>query len=170
QVVSLSSALFLADRKYVAIPFGSDTPDPVVVEVAGFTARDGIYFVPRGTTPTSLLVSLSWETSPEDEQGLNNEPLRDGVVIRKKAGGGLGIGEMSAATKLALGIPLDINKVSLRDLILIPGVKGATAAAILAFRDASGGRIRTMDDLLRIRGIKEKRLAVLKRYLFVSPR
>ncbi|MCX7868805.1 MAG: helix-hairpin-helix domain-containing protein, partial [Terrimicrobiaceae bacterium] len=63
-------------------------------------------------------------------------------------------GEMTAAKKLALGMPLDINRASKEDLILIPGIGDKTAEKIIALRTQLGG-FTHLEQLMQIKGIKE---------------
>lgn len=162
------SVFFLETRRDDRIPFESGTSESFPVEIFGFSRRDGIYFVPVGTTASSLLASIGIEVSEFEVLGMGDAPLERGALIHREGNGVITIGDMRAAKKIALGVPLNVNRVTRDDLVLIPGVKDATAAAIVAFRQASGGRIKTMEDLLHVRGIKEKRLAILKRYLCVA--
>lgn len=74
---------------------------------------------------------------------------------------------MAAATRLAIGVPLDVNSATREDLVLVPGIGEKTAEDLVRFREREGG-IRTIEELLQIPGIKEKRLAALRPYLAVE--
>ncbi len=86
---------------------------------------------------------------------------------------------MAAAKRLALGIPIDINRSSLEDLVLVPGIGEKTAEKILEQRNANG-TFRKLDELMLVKGIKEKRFEKLRqislhrllshRYIFVTIR
>ena len=140
----------------------------VAVEVSGETKRRGIYYLPPGTQLTTFLESLNISPKPALPSGLEGTVLKSGTTIIVNRDHRIEIGGMTASTRLSLGLPLNINKASMEDLILIPGIKEATAGKILAFRKAAGGRINRMEDLMQISGIKEKRLQKFKRYLFVT--
>jgi competence protein ComEA len=56
---------------------------------------------------------------------------------------------------------VDINTADAAALDALPGVGPATAAAILAQRQAVGG-FRSVEDLLEVRGIGEAKLAQLR--------
>jgi hypothetical protein len=77
--------------------------------------------------------------------------------------------EMDAARKIALGLPIDINRASGDDFKLIPGIGDKTASQIISLRE-SYGMITHLDELIKIKGIKEKRLAQLRKYLYVDKR
>ncbi len=73
---------------------------------------------------------------------------------------------MNAAQRLALGMPLDINEASRDDLILVEGIGEATAEKIIELREKLG-RFKNIEQLKLIKGIKEKRLSGLRKYLYV---
>ena len=60
----------------------------------------------------------------------------------------------------------DLNKVTYDELNFIRGIGPATAIAIIEYRDSYG--FKTVNDLLNIRGIGERRLAEFREYLFVE--
>jgi competence protein ComEA len=62
---------------------------------------------------------------------------------------------------------IDLNEATPAELNLLPGVGEKLADDILRYRDEKGG-FQSIDDLKNIRGIKEARLASLKKYITVS--
>ena len=74
---------------------------------------------------------------------------------------------MSAPSRLVLGLPLLLNRVSVQELQLLRGVGEKTAKAIIERRQALGG-FQSVDDLLEVDGIGEKRLETFRRVLKVS--
>lgn len=76
----------------------------------------------------------------------------------------LAVGPLPAARRLALGLKLDVNTATARDLEALPGVGPATAAALVAARPYT-----TWPDLERARGIGPKRRARLRRHLTLRP-
>lgn len=70
--------------------------------------------------------------------------------------------------RLVLGLPLDPNQASSRELAFVPGLTRSVAAEIVAER-ARGGPFRDLADLARVRGVGAKRLAAAAPYLSVSP-
>jgi competence protein ComEA len=74
---------------------------------------------------------------------------------------------MDAAKRVALGIPIDLNRSSLEELGLVPGIGKATAERILERRSLAGP-FRGIDELMEVRGIKEKRLEKLRPYLCIG--
>ena len=71
---------------------------------------------------------------------------------------------MPAPWMLALGLPLDINQRSASDLRHVPGLGGAVAERIVAYRQEHGP-FAHLDELTAVRGIGAKSLRKLMPYL-----
>ncbi|MBE0602440.1 MAG: helix-hairpin-helix domain-containing protein [Deltaproteobacteria bacterium] len=71
---------------------------------------------------------------------------------------------LSVRQKYLIGKRIDINKALKDDINSLPGVSDAMADAILAERERIG-RFRSPQDLLRVKGIKEKRLKKILPFL-----
>ncbi len=70
--------------------------------------------------------------------------------------------------RLLLGLQLDLNSARPGTLAFVPGLSRRLAAAVATDR-ASRGRFERVEDLRRVRGIGEKRLAQARRALVVVP-
>ncbi len=64
--------------------------------------------------------------------------------------------------------PVNINTANFLELQRVPGIGPKTAQRILDARK-SVGRFRSVDELLAVPGIGEKRLAKMRQYLTVGP-
>jgi len=64
--------------------------------------------------------------------------------------------------------PVNINTATSEELQQVPGIGPATAQKILQMRK-SYGPFKSVDDLLAIRGLGEKRLDKMRKYLTVGP-
>ena len=151
-----------------AVPHAAGGPGTVAVDIAGDTGRNGVYFVPKGTELQALLdlaeIGRKGTKGAADSPG----PLKNAVtVVVLEAAPSVEVRPMAAAKRLALGIPIDINRAGREELVLVPGIREATADRILERRGPAGA-FRRLDDLLQVRGIKEKRLERLKPYLCVG--
>ena len=62
---------------------------------------------------------------------------------------------------------IDLNKAQLNDLVLLPGIGEATAMNIISYREANGG-FKTLEELLNVKRIGEKRFGQIKKYLFIQ--
>ncbi len=70
----------------------------------------------------------------------------------------------TSAAKMQMSTKVDINTADQTALETLPGVGPSTAAAIIAFRKANG-RIKSADDLLKVKGIGPKKMEKMKPYL-----
>lgn len=147
-------------------PYGEEKPETVVVELTGDTDHKGIYFVPSDTTVSYLFgIAEVADTKKFDKKALS-VVLGGGekVIIESDQ---VKIGTIDAAKRITLDIPIAINSATVYDLSLIPGIGKKTAQAIVNLRRSTGG-IASINDLLKIRGMGEKKLTKIKKYLAVN--
>ncbi len=161
------SARFWNHPAKMEIPYGSIRSGPVVVELAGEVPRAGIYYLPARTTLAEFMeiAGIALPTAAAKEA---NRPLTAGIAVRVGAYGQASLERMSAARRLSLNLPVDINRATYEEILMVPGVGEKTARQIVALRGASAGGIRRIDELKKIKGIKEKRLENLRRYFFIE--
>jgi competence protein ComEA len=140
----------------------------ITVQLAGDQDHGGIYFLPHGAT----IRDLFRDAGVDDIAGFSGADLA--VVLHSgdriscdTVRSRITVGEMSAATRLALGMPIDLNKATLEDLALVPGIGRKTASKIVRFREEKG-KFPEVDALKRIEGLGEKKYDKIKRYLCVS--
>jgi competence protein ComEA len=69
--------------------------------------------------------------------------------------------------RLVLGLPVDPNRASSRDLAFVPGLSRRLAAEIALDRERNGP-YRELAELLRVRGIGPRKLATAAPHLAVS--
>jgi competence ComEA-like helix-hairpin-helix protein len=86
--------------------------------------------------------------------------MREGCTITPQG--------MRSSTRLVLGMPLDLNRASARELALIDGLGERLAETIVAHRQANGP-FASVDELDRVRGIGPAKLAVLRPFVGVLP-
>ena len=77
-------------------------------------------------------------------------------------------GRLTVRQKYLLGKRIDINKASLGEISELPGISDTIAAAVVEERDRLG-RFRAPEDLLGVKGIKEKRLQKILPFLAKMP-
>lgn len=146
--------------------WGDQRPDSLVVEVLTARPGNGIYFLKdKGTI--EAIGEIAGIAGSGELQGMEKIVLSPGSTLTIKAGGEVEIGEMVSAKKLALGLPLDLNRASREDLALVPGIGEKTAASIVQMRNQSG-EFKDLSDLMALPGIKENRLNALKGYLTIG--
>jgi len=77
------------------------------------------------------------------------------------------IGRMAANKLLVFSIPLDLNRVSMEDLCLIPGIGESLAQEIITYRERRKG-FRSVEELKNVKGIGEKKYQVFKEYFVIK--
>ncbi len=156
-------------RKPLSITASSAQNGPVVVEITGDIQAAGIYHLEENTTLSEFLTRIaSIDLSVAASAPELGRVLRNGDAVRINSNRHLHLGRMEGTTRLALGIPVNINTATREELIMIPGIGEKTAQGILELRCSSPGGIRKMEDLVAIKGIKGKRLEKLRRYLYIE--
>jgi len=74
---------------------------------------------------------------------------------------------MAANKLLVFSIPLDLNRVSMEDLCLIPGIGESLAQEIITYRERRKG-FRSVEELKKVRGIGEKKFQSFKTYFVIN--
>jgi len=127
------------------------------------------------TTPSSEILETGTRltVTKESSQILPHPPLPSGPEAllgrRLKEGHGgikhdeikIKIGRMAANKLLVFSIPLDLNRVSMEDLCLVPGMGGSLAQEIITYRERRKG-FRSVEELKNVRGIGEKKFQSFK--------
>ncbi len=148
-----------------SLPWGNQGPGMIAAEVTGSEGADGVYFLPEGMTIATILkiIGLEGTIEPADES------FEDGTgytICRED--GMLKISDMQTVRRLALGLPIDLNRASAEQLSQIPGIGERLAAQIVQLRQ-NRRKFESVSDLMAVQGIKEKKLNNLKKYLIVRP-
>jgi len=154
------------------IPHTTTTLKLIPVHIDGAVDKPGVYFVPEETLLFELVRTAGGFTRDAEQSGFNlamlltahmkiyvpskGEALNQNPVQRQE--------DTRTADKI-----IDLNRATREDLESLPGVGPATAEAIVSFRDANGP-FKSVEDLMRIPGIKEGKFARLKdRLVITSP-
>ncbi|MDP2267556.1 MAG: helix-hairpin-helix domain-containing protein, partial [Deltaproteobacteria bacterium] len=151
-------------------PFSKGEKGTMTIALSVDGQERGVYFMPPGATLSDLMPAIRTTIPREFDSDIGSHQLLtgDNIHLTVVAPSSPVIGKMSAAQSLALDLPIDINKVSFEELILVPGIGERTAAQIIALRGAKGS-LRSLDELQELTGIKEIKFAKLKNYFFASP-
>jgi competence protein ComEA len=159
--VSLISRSFI---KYKIPVFADQCSDCLTIEIVEGKQSAGLYFVPQGTSVNQLLKSAGIEESLK-----NNFKLKTGIKLTSNHASvnNIIISEMPNDSKISSGLSIDINKAKIKDLILIKSIGPVTAQRIVELRDKLHG-IKDMKQLMEIKGIKEKKLIKIRKYLYVE--
>lgn len=130
----------------------TDVPERVVVAVVGEVANPGLVTLNQGSRVADAL-DIAQPLEHADLLQLNlAQVLVDGQQLHVVA-----IGEGPAApagdgVAAGAGGQLSLNSASAAELVTLPGVGEATAAAIVAHREANGP-FQSIEDLMQVKGI-----------------
>jgi competence protein ComEA len=158
-----AAAVSASDRRP---PSDAAQPD-LVVHVAGAVARPGLYRLPPGTRVADAIEAAGGGAPGADADRLNLAgKLVDGQRVAVPRQGEPAPPEAATSAGAEAPTVIDLNTATEAELDRLPGVGPATARAIVEERTRRGG-FRSLRDLLRIRGIGERRLAELRSRLQV---
>ena len=150
------------------IAHGDPRDGPVVVKLAGDLSQGGIYYLPEKTTLLTLLNIAGIQRQDRFDKNVLARPLITGETVAVERNGRLALGQMNAAERIALDLPIDLNRATVDELMLIPGIGENTAVRIVQFRGTSGP-FKEVADLEKIPGIKEKKLKQWERHFYLPP-
>jgi competence protein ComEA len=153
-------------------PYSNGRSGDLVVILAGEVEHRGVYFIPRGSSLRDFMAMAGVDADRIPATAVSNERLKNASVVTVRAAGPAGassitVDRMTGSMRYALGLPIDLNSATRSDLEVVPGIGEKTALRIIDYRRESG-RFRTVSDLKNIKGIKEKKYAVLRRYFCVE--
>ncbi|MEO5901942.1 MAG: helix-hairpin-helix domain-containing protein, partial [Ilumatobacteraceae bacterium] len=138
----------------------------VVVHVAGAVTSPGVYHLPAGARVVDAITAAGGMRTDANADGVNLAAVaRDGSrVYVPVVGEAMPVvvdnGAPAVGSTLPAG-PIDLNAATAQELDQLPGVGPATAAAIVAYRDAHGP-FATVADLADVRGIGPAKLDALR--------
>lgn len=134
-------------------------PEPVVVHVAGAVRRPGLYRLRDGARVADAIARAGGPTRRGDVNAVNLAALvADGEqIVVPVAGAAAAVAPEPGVG----GATVHLNGADAAALDALPGVGPATAARIIAWRDANGG-FRSVDDLEQVPGIGPARLDALR--------
>jgi len=176
-LLSLASSLFLVSL-FISLsekPSSDDThqgnPLNIAIEVVGEIPNPGIYSFPREITVEQALLKAGGIRGGKigNPQVLNstlNTGSKIAVIRDQKQILTIELARMEPDKCIVFSIPLNLNEVEEHHLTLIPGIGPRLAQRIVQYRSKKGG-FRKIEELKNIRGIGEKKLRNLERYLTI---
>ncbi|OFX19658.1 MAG: hypothetical protein A2V77_07335 [Anaeromyxobacter sp. RBG_16_69_14] len=76
--------------------------------------------------------------------------------------------DLTGGERLLAGVLIDVNTATPEDLAAVPGLSARLAVSVVAERIRKGP-FKSLDDLIRVRGIGPTRLARARQYLAIKP-
>jgi competence protein ComEA len=146
-------------------------PMPVVVQVTGKVRSPAAYDFPHPISVAQAVARAGGllpglEADSQWEKVLAEHGARIEIGVDQAGRTTLRLRQMVASTLLALGIPVDLNRVSAADLALIPGVSRSLGERIVAERARRGG-YSSLEELDEVKGVGPATLERLRPYLVV---
>lgn len=177
-VVERGAATTLAamtEESHAAITSGEAPAQTFVVHVDGAVASPGVYELKEGRARVvDAVAAAGGVVEGADTTNVNlAAPVSDGqkvhiphegeqvAVDAEASGSSAGGGDAAAASGL-----VNINAASAEELDALPGVGPSTATAIVEDREANGP-FSSIEDLMRVSGIGEKKFAKLREHICV---
>lgn len=149
----------------------SSSAAEVYVDVDGAVVRPGVYRLKDGARVSQAIDAAGGLTAEADVTGLNRaSKIIDGQKIyvptvgEQQAAAAVGGAESSAATTPGAGSSsglVNINTASAAELQTLSGIGPSMAQSIIDERTKNGA-FASVDDLMRVSGIGEKKLAKIK--------
>ncbi|HVP76894.1 MAG TPA: helix-hairpin-helix domain-containing protein [Thermodesulfobacteriota bacterium] len=162
----------------------------VVVEVLGEVRQPGVYLY---RNPPQLKEAIEraggFKETAQFDLGLSSMILETGTLLTvtrepsqpspplpsskgeekgvKQGEIRIRIGRMAANKLLVFFLPLDLNRVSVEDLCLIPGIGESLAQEMIAYRERRKG-FRSVEEIKNVRGIGRKKYEILKEFFTVK--
>ncbi|OPY13807.1 MAG: ComE operon protein 1 [Syntrophus sp. PtaB.Bin001] len=173
--IIISLSIFLYHENFHTlpkIPYGDQSKDCMAVEIDGNVWK-GVLFLPEGLRLNDLLKIMDIENISKIFSTRNIDAsmfLKDGskiTVIRKCNDAFIDAENLTASTRLVLKRPININSASLEDFVLVPGIGEKTAQKIIGLRNKQG-KLKQLEEIMNIKGIKQKKFEKLRGYLYVG--
>ncbi len=156
-------------------------PESLVVHVAGAVKKSGVYRLALNSRVADAIEQAGGATPNADLDALNlAEPLADGQKIYVPRKGETPPPAVSAAASAqsapnapraaksaSVQFPLNLNTATAEQLEAIPGIGPVLAQRIVEYRKTHG-KFQSVDDLLEVQGIGQKRLENMRPYVVVK--
>jgi competence protein ComEA len=178
QKVLFILALFILFILYFKFYYHHPLPPPeenvreIAVEVLGEVRNPGIHIFHHPPTLKQAIEKAGGLKEPAlFEMGSSSEVLETGTLLTivKESPQEIKVKleRMEAKKLLVFSIPLDLNRASVEDLCLLPGIGESLAREVLSYRERRRG-FRSVEELKNVKGIGEKKYQTLKDFFIIK--
>ena len=143
----------------------------MVIYICGAVVSPGVYELPVGSRVNDAVLAAGGFSAEADHNYVNlAEPISDGIKIQIPT-----VQEVSTMQPEISGSfsnpdsssgLININRASKEELKTIPGIGDGIATKIIDYR-AQNGNFSTIEDIMKVSGIKEKLFSKIKDYITV---
>jgi competence protein ComEA len=143
-----------------------------VIEVSGEVRKPGIYIFLRPPTLKEAIEKAAGlrEEGLFDEKNLS-ETLETGTLVHVMKESreviNVKLGRMEARKLIVFSLPLDLNRASVEDLCLVPGIGDPLGREIVAYRERRRA-FRSVEELQNVKGIGGSKFQSIKTYFIVK--
>lgn len=155
-------------RKVDAVVFLHSTTSQITVRLKGAVPAPGVYCVPVGSTPASVInMTVAGSRGKNIYKTLSDVPLKSGDIVEVISEGPqraeITITNMKAKERMVLGIPLSPDALDLVDWDALPGIGPELAKRIVDNRQKYGD-FGSLDALKRVPGIGEGKISRIRQF------
>ncbi len=139
------------------------------VRISGDVRHPGLYpLSAKEMTGDVISMAIPLQSiSVLEPAGIADIPVSNGDALQLHFRGAgrafVNRGVIPVPERLVMGIPLDLNTISEADLDKVSGIGPALARRIALYRQKNGGRM-SVQELILVEGIGEKKFAALRNY------
>ena len=143
----------------------------MVIYICGAVASPGVYELPAGSRVNDAVTAAGGFSAEADRNYVNlAEPISDGIKIQIPTVQEVStmkpdISDSFAASDQKSGL-ININRASKEELKTIPGIGDGIATRIIDYRTQNGS-FNTVEDIMKVSGIKEKLFSKIKNHITV---